>query len=76
MRARIRVNPAACDGFGFCAEILPEVIAIDEWGFPIVSGGQIPEGLEAEADRAVRCCPRRALAFEESGETRCEQGQA
>jgi ferredoxin len=65
---RIRVNPVACDGFGFCAEILPEVISIDEWGFPIVSRGPIPAGLEAEADRAVRWCPRRALALEEREE--------
>jgi ferredoxin len=61
---RIRVNPAACDGFGFCAEILPELITRDEWGFPVVGPGEVEEDWEEAAEQAVRFCPRRALALE------------
>jgi ferredoxin len=75
-RTRIRVNPAVCDGFGFCAEILPEMIGRDEWGFPIVGRGEIPEGLAEAAEEAVRFCPRRALEFEKENERAGTPGQA
>ena len=31
---RLRVDPIACDGRGLCAETLPEMITLDDWGFP------------------------------------------
>jgi ferredoxin len=64
MGTTIRVNPAVCDGFGFCAEILPEVIGRDEWGFPVVGEGEVPDELGKAAAKAVRFCPRRALKLE------------
>jgi len=39
----IRVNPAACDGFGFCSEILPEMIRRDGW--PNRRWPPVPAGL-------------------------------
>ena len=60
---KIVVDPTACDAFGYCTEILPELIALDEWGFPIVSGHEVSEELLGQAQRAVRFCPRRALAL-------------
>ena len=30
------VNPIDCTGHGVCAELLPELISLDEWGYPIV----------------------------------------
>jgi hypothetical protein len=29
VRARLRVDPIACDGRGFCAEILPGMVTLD-----------------------------------------------
>ena len=63
----IRVNPAVCDGFGFCCEILPEVIRRDEWGFPVLGEGTVAPGLRRAAERAVAFCPRRALQLETTG---------
>jgi ferredoxin len=63
---RIRVNPAVCDGFGFCCEILPEVISRDEWGFPILGSGTVTPDLRRAAERAVAFCPRKALQLETS----------
>jgi ferredoxin len=63
----IRVNPAVCDGFGFCCEILPEVISRDEWGFPVLGEGTVAPGLRRAAERAVAFCPRKALQLESSG---------
>jgi len=62
-RYRLRVNPVACDAFGYCAELVPEIVLRDEWGYPII-GDSIPSHLFALAQRAVRECPRRALFIE------------
>jgi ferredoxin len=62
---RLRVNPVACDAFGYCAELLPEIVLRDEWGYPILKEGPIPPRLFDLAQRAVRECPRRALLIEE-----------
>jgi ferredoxin len=64
-RYRLRVNPVACDAFGYCAELLPEIVLRDEWGYPIVAADSIPPHLFELAQRAVRECPRRALFIEE-----------
>ena len=64
MSRHIRVNPILCDGFGQCAELLPELIELDEWGYPIVSGAPVPASLSEEARRAVAMCPRLALTVE------------
>ena len=58
---RIRVNPIECLGHGLCAEILPERIRLDEWGYPIVKGGEVPRELESLARRAADACPTLAL---------------
>jgi ferredoxin len=62
--ARLRVDPIACDGHGFCAEILPEMITLDDWGFPILRDADVPSGLETAAREALRLCPRLALRLE------------
>ena len=38
---RITIDPVACDAYGYCAEILPEVIGLDEWGYPIIRDGPL-----------------------------------
>ncbi len=58
---RLRVDPVACDGHGLCAELLPEMITLDDWGYPIVAPGEVPPGLLAHARRAVSACPVLAL---------------
>ncbi|MGE5286634.1 MAG: ferredoxin [Micromonosporaceae bacterium] len=63
---RLRVNPIACAGHGLCAELMPERIVLDEWGYPIVSGEHIPPRLEQHARRAVTDCPALALLLRES----------
>ena len=60
----LRVNPILCDAHGLCAELLPERIELDEWGYPIVDAAPIPPSLEAHARRAVDVCPVLALRLE------------
>jgi ferredoxin len=57
----LRVDPIACDGHGLCAELFPEGIALDDWGYPIVDARPIPGRLEEHARRAVDACPALAL---------------
>jgi ferredoxin len=59
----LRVNPIACSGHGLCAELLPELISLDEWGYPVIAGGPVPPRLARPARRAVTDCPALALAL-------------
>ena len=68
--ARLRVDPIACDGRGLCAEVLPELITLDDWGFPIIRDGEVPRGLMAAAGEAIRLCPLLALRLDRPG---CER---
>ena len=61
MAQTLRVNPINCTGHGVCAELLPELISVDEWGYPIVDRRPVPPALDREARRAVAACPVLAL---------------
>ncbi len=61
---RLRVNAIGCVGHGLCAELLPEAIALDDWGYPIFSRAPLAPGLEANARRAAAACPTLALLLE------------
>jgi ferredoxin len=60
-RETLVVNPIDCTGHGVCAELLPELIHVDEWGYPIVDPRPVPAELVREARRAVAACPALAL---------------
>jgi ferredoxin len=62
----LRVNPIACVGHGMCAELLPELIQLDRWGYPIVSSLTVPRPLADHARRAVQACPALALLLEDA----------
>jgi ferredoxin len=61
MAEALKVNPIQCTGHGVCAELLPELISLDEWGYPLVDPRPVPPALEREARRAVAACPVLAL---------------
>jgi ferredoxin len=62
------LNPILCDGRGLCHDAAPELIELDEWGFPLLPGG----GLRAvitrtdrkAAEAATHACPVLALHIE------------
>jgi ferredoxin len=64
MSERLRVNPIACEAHGVCAELLPERIALDEWGYPVIDPRPLQGEELAHAQRAVRACPTLALMLE------------
>ena len=63
----LRIDPIACDGHGLCAELFPERISLDDWGFPIIDAEPLSPGLEKLARRAVAECPTRALRLTRTG---------
>ena len=65
---KLRVNPIACEAHGLCAELFPEWIALDDWGYPIADGRPIPPSMLAHAERAAAACPTLALLLERSDE--------
>ena len=60
MTLKLELDPIACDGHGLCADLLPELIELDEWGYPMIDG-RVPAGLAGHARRAVSACPALAL---------------
>ncbi len=60
----MRVDPVACDGFGYCSELVPELIWLDEWGYPVLDDAEVPPQLMDLAGQAVQTCPRKALLLE------------
>ncbi|MGB8197651.1 MAG: ferredoxin [Acidimicrobiales bacterium] len=63
----LRVDPILCDGFGHCHELAPELVQVDEWGYPIIL--EQPTAISElarlrSAKLAVRGCPRSALRIE------------
>jgi ferredoxin len=69
MRIHLEVNPIACAGHGVCAELFPEWIELDEWGYPIIDREPIPEELLVHARRAAAACPKLALTLRQSDVT-------
>jgi len=59
----LRVNPIACTGHGVCAELLPELIELDPWGYPIVPRAELSDEMLPLARRAVASCPVLALSL-------------
>jgi len=70
MAYELSVDRIACDGSGLCAEVFPEMIQLDDWGYPIVAAGSVPEPYMQHARRAVAACPVLALKLRAIAETR------
>ena len=66
MSRRLTVDPIACSGHGACAELFPEGIVLDDWGYPMIDERPIPRALDGHARRAVKECPKLALRLRPS----------
>jgi ferredoxin len=64
MSHHVRVNPIACEAHGMCAEVLPERITLDEWGYPLIDERPLHGSQLEHAIRAARACPTFALLVE------------
>ena len=63
-RQELAVDRIRCDGRGVCAELFPEMIRRDDWGYPLLDPRPVPEHLLVHARRAVKSCPVLALRLQ------------
>jgi ferredoxin len=63
----LEVDFAACTGHGLCADLLPELVELDEWGYPVLRGA-VSASLLRHARRAVSACPTLALRLAKTGD--------
>jgi ferredoxin len=70
---RLRVAPILCKGHGYCAELFPERVELDDWGYPIVDHTPFDAEMLPEAKRALAHCPVLALRLEKVAD-RSNQG--
>jgi ferredoxin len=61
------VDRIRCDGSGLCAEVFPEMIQLDDWGYPILAPAPVPARLLQHARRAAAACPVLALKLAAEG---------
>jgi ferredoxin len=61
MTTRLAVDWTRCDGHGLCRALLPDRIALDEWGFPVVADRPVPDSERPDVRRAINACPALAL---------------
>ncbi len=70
MATELLIDRTRCVGHGSCAELLPELLTLDEWGYPSNPAGPVPEHLQRFARRAVTTCPVLALRLAEAAARR------
>lgn len=63
-KLRLRVDWLRCDGYGLCGDLMPDVIGLDDWRYPVIPSNAIDRRKLHDAQRAVDCCPVRALMLE------------
>ena len=68
MTRRLEIDRIACTGHGACAELFPERIQLDDWGYPMLDDTPIPDDLLTHARRAVAACPTLALRLSDDRE--------
>ena len=64
MDQRLRVDWIRCDGYGLCGDLAPDLIDLDDWRYPIIRAGVVDRSQLGDAQRAVDCCPMKALLLE------------
>lgn len=60
MTGSVRIDWPSCKARGLCHELVPEIVTLDEWGYPLVAG-PVTDDLLPHARAAVRACPQLAL---------------
>jgi NADH:ubiquinone oxidoreductase subunit F (NADH-binding)/ferredoxin len=63
---RLIVDWTRCRGHGLCAHLIPEIVHLDEQGYPVMLNIPVPDWLEKDALQAVHMCPALALRVESS----------
>jgi NADH:ubiquinone oxidoreductase subunit F (NADH-binding)/ferredoxin len=60
---RLTVDWTRCKGHGLCSRLVPELVQLDEHGYPEVLAATVPFWLARDARQAVQMCPAMALTL-------------
>lgn len=63
MPCKIKVDRANCSGHARCAFVDAELFPLDDEGYSIADGVEVPAGKESVALRGVRSCPEQVLTL-------------
>jgi ferredoxin len=63
----LAIDWTRCDGHALCARLVPELVSLDEWGFPRIVQRPLDRGEVRAARRAVLACPALALRLDKPG---------
>ena len=66
--SRLHVDWTRCDGHGLCADLVPELLTRDEWGYPMARDAgntalEVDAAVVPRARAATRACPLLALSL-------------
>ena len=60
----LEIDWTRCDGHGLCADLVPDRIVMDEWGFPLIRRTTVNDAELIDTRRAVSMCPALALRLQ------------
>ena len=60
---KVRVDEMQCEGHGTCELSAPEVFELGDDDVSRVLVDEVPEELKEKVERAIRLCPRQAIAW-------------
>lgn len=58
---RLSVDWSRCAGHGLCGHVVPDLVELDVFGYPVLTGTPVPTRRLADAWRAAEMCPALAL---------------
>ena len=61
---KLKIDWIACNGYGVCEAAAPDLITLDDWGYPVLPDGPVPGDPMRQAEKAINDCPMVALAWE------------
>jgi ferredoxin len=61
---KVKVNSDMCEGHAKCQAAAPEVFRVGDDDVSVVLIDEVPKELEEKVERAIRLCPRQAIAWE------------
>jgi len=63
---KINVDRARCTGHAMCFAQAPDLFPLDDDGFSIADGKEVPAGEEKRAQLGVFACPERAITLSDT----------
>lgn len=63
---KINIDRARCTGHAMCFAQAPELFPLDDEGFSIADGKEVPPSDEERARLGAEACPERAITLSDS----------